>query len=238
MGKAAVLGASLFLLTGLPGALADVDVGAGVVLGGDGVQEFHLALSQHYSVPRETVVVIHERNIPHGHLPVVFFLAQRAKVSPEAIVSLRLSGKSWIGVAMHFGLNATIFHVPVAGDYGPPYGRALGHFKNRKRSAWASIQLTDSDVVHLVNVKFCSKHYGYAPDEVIKLWRKGDSFLTLNSRVKARWAKGKAKYSLGKPGPGPKHFGRAQKKQLRGTAAVKRGAGKVKIEARGKGRKK
>jgi hypothetical protein len=92
MAKAAVVGASLFLLTGLSEALADVDVGTGVVLGSDGVQEFHLALSQHYSVPKETVVVIHERRIPRGHLPVVFFLAQRARVSPDVIVNLRLSG--------------------------------------------------------------------------------------------------------------------------------------------------
>jgi hypothetical protein len=126
--------------------------------------------------------------------------------------------------------------VPVAGDYGPPYGRALGHFKNRKRGTWASIQLVESDVVHLVNVKFCSKHYGYAPDDVIKMWRKGDSFLTLNSRVKTRWAKGKTRLSLGKPGRGRKHVGRAKQSQLRGKATFKTGAGKVKGKA--KGRKK
>jgi hypothetical protein len=67
---------------------------------------------------------------------------------------------------------------------GHPYGKALGYYKNRKREEWASLTLTDDEVVGLVNVKFLSAHYGLAPDEVIKLRKEGDGFVKLSAQVK------------------------------------------------------
>ena len=96
-------------------------------------------------------------------------------------------------ISARFGISAGVFHVPVREAFGPPFGRALGHFKNTKRSEWGTIRLSDADVVCLVNLKFLSAHHKSSPEAVIKLQRKADGFVKLHGRAKARRAKSEAR---------------------------------------------
>jgi hypothetical protein len=160
------------------------DVNVGVSLDEDGLQGFYLAIGEHFGAAEKEVIVVREKNIPDDELPVVFFLAQRADVRPAAIIKLRLAGNSWMDISLHFGLHADIYHVSTVGDFGPPYGRALGHYKKQKRHNWHKIRLADADIVTLVNLSFMSKHYGYAPSEVIRHHQKGKKFTAIHKAVR------------------------------------------------------
>ncbi|MBN1444379.1 MAG: hypothetical protein JXA90_16830 [Planctomycetes bacterium] len=197
------------LCLALAASFAFADVGVGVKITDGSRHNFHLAVGAHFGVPEAQVVGVRARNIPDDDLPVVFFLAARARVEPEAIVDLRLGGMSWMQISGRFGIGVDVFHVPVTVDPGPPYGRAIGHFRNRKRSEWHTLQLTDQDVAHLVSVKFMAAHYGCSPDDVLKLHARGEGPLHLHLRL--HQAKGgpdhlKIKAGQGAPvkvGPGP-----------------------------------
>lgn len=209
---------------------APTDVSAGVAVGSDGIEGFHLAVSQHYRVKRETVAAVRARRIPDDHAPVVFFIAERARCSPEAVVELRLGGRSWMDIGLHFGLSADVFHVDVQGDHGPPYGRALGHFKHRHRNRWGAIRLSDDDVTCLVHLKFLSAHHGCPPEDVIRLHGstegKGPSIVALHGQLKAKGGGGQGKASAGASGGPPDRGGRNA--QASGSVATKgdeRGAG-------------
>jgi hypothetical protein len=178
----------LVLMIGNP-CKADVDVG--VSIGDDGIKSFYLAIGDHYKVPENEIIVVRKKNIPDDELPIVFFLARKAGVSPEVIIKLRLGGRSWWDITVHFGLNASIYYVPLKSDPGPPYGKAYGHFKNKKKNEWNTIVLTDIDIINFVNLRFISEHYGYSADEVIKMRAKGNSFVVINTEVKKN--KGQAK---------------------------------------------
>ena len=66
--------------------------------------------------------------------------------------------------------------------------------KNKKKSKWAEIRLSDNDIVNFVNLKFISEKYGYTPEDVVKMRAKGDSFVAINGKVKkAKKAKMKNK---------------------------------------------
>ena len=166
-----------------PQAQAGVDIGLSI--DEDGIRSFHLAIGEHFGVKEKAVVVVREKKIPDDDLPVVFFLAKHASVTPSVIVKLRLSGKSWMQIAMHFGLTAEVFYVKFDRDPGPPYGKAWGHFKKHKRSEWHKVKLVDADVINLVNLKFASEHYGHTPAQIVKMRAKGDSFVALHKKVKA-----------------------------------------------------
>jgi len=127
---------------------------------------------------------VSERNIPDDEVPVVFFLASQARVSPDVIINLRLGGKSWMDITLHYGLTAQIFYVPFSADPGPPYGKAWGYYKKRPRSKWGEIRLGNADIVNLVNLKFVSGYYGYSPDQVVKMRSNGKSFVSINSEAK------------------------------------------------------
>ena len=177
-----LLAAALLFLSVPRTGQADVNVGLSIQDGE--VRSFYLAVGDYYHVPERTLVVVSKRNIPDDEVPVVFFLASQARVSPDVIINLRLGGRSWMDITLQYGLTAQIFYVPFTADPGPPYGKAYGYFKKRPRSKWGEIRLGNADIVNLVNLKFISGHYGYSPEQVVKMRGKGKNFVSINSEIK------------------------------------------------------
>ena len=236
MWKAGSLCVAVLLSTTVP-SWSSADVSVGVTASDEGVEEFHLALSQRYGVKREVIAGIRKRNIPDDHLPVVFCVAREARVSPEAVVRLRLGGKSWMDIVTHFGLTAELFHVPVTATYGPPYGHAFGHYKNRKRGEWHRIVLADADVVLLANVRFLSVHHGCSADEIVVMCQAGHGFLKVNKRLKAAGKSPEATRGLKRKPGGGKRTPRAKGPKGNGTpkpGAARHMGGKANGGKRGK----
>lgn len=167
-------------IAGFAGASMDL----GISLGEDGLKSFYLAVGDYYRVPERDVVFVKKRRIADEEIPVVFFIAKRAGVSVSTLIDLRIGGSTWMDISLRFGLGPDIYYVPVKKVGGPPYGNAYGHYKNKPRKKWKSISLTDADVVNLVNLKFISEHYGFAPEEVISMRSKGKSFVVISSEVR------------------------------------------------------
>lgn len=163
MNKLAILCLSMFLA-----GTAKAQVSGGISFNEDGLSSFFLAVGQTYDVPEREVIIIHERNIPDDEIPVIFFIANRARVSREEIVVLRLAGRSWMDITLLYHLDPAIFYIALDGDPGPEYGRAYGHWKH-PRHEWRNIRFEDDDIVKMVNLRFVSNHYGVRPDEVIRL---------------------------------------------------------------------
>jgi hypothetical protein len=166
-------------------------VNIGVSIGEEGLRGFYLAVGDYFRVPEREVIIIQERRIPDDEIPVVFFLAARARVSPGVIVDLRLGGKSWLDITLHLRLGPEIYYVPIpVAVKGPPYGKAYGYYKNKPKKDWGKIVLADADVVNLVNLRFVSEHYHYAPEKVIEMRSKGKNFVVINDQVKKEKGKG------------------------------------------------
>ncbi len=161
---------------------AKAQVSAGISITDEGVKSFYLAIGQTYRVPEREVVVIRERRIPDEELPVVFFIASRARVKPEVVVDLRLSGKSWMDITLHYHLRPSVYYIALDCDPGPEYGRAYGHWK-RPRKEWNRIRFEDDDIVKMVNLRFVTNHYGLKPSEVIRLRGEHRDFVRVNHEV-------------------------------------------------------
>jgi hypothetical protein len=175
---------SLLLLVSGPLFNARADVNVGVRADESGIKEFYLAIGDHYGAPEKEVVMVRERGIPDDDLPVVYFIARRAGVPPIAVIKLRLEGRSWMDITFHYGLTAEIYYMEVGKVEGPPYGKAYGHFKNKPRKEWNTIKLADADIINFVNLRFLSEHYGYSPDEIVRMRSEGQSFVNINAKVK------------------------------------------------------
>jgi hypothetical protein len=148
---------------------------------------FAFSVSNFYRVPEREVIVIKERGIPDEELPVVFFIAQRAKVKPASIIDLRLKGLSWMDISLKFGLTADVFYVPIkVVEVGPPFGKAYGYYKKYPKHKWKEIRLDDDDIVNLVNVRFISEHYNVEPDIIIKEKSGGKRFIVLDKEFKEK----------------------------------------------------
>ncbi|MCX7771123.1 MAG: hypothetical protein N2202_08605 [Proteobacteria bacterium] len=148
---------------------------------------FAFSISNFYRVPEREVIVIRERGIPEEELPVVFFIAKKAKVKPATIIDLRLRGMSWMDISLKFGLTADVFYVPVkVVEVGPPFGKAYGHYKKYPKHKWKEIRLDDDDIVNLVNVKFMSEYHGVEPEIIISEKSHGKRYIVLDKEFKEK----------------------------------------------------
>jgi hypothetical protein len=146
------------------------------------VGDFRVAVSNYYHVPEREVVVVHDRRIRDEELPVVFFMAQHARVAPAVIVDLRLRGMSWWSISTRYHIGPEVYYVPVAVTPGPPYGKAYGHYK-KSRNQWNTIVLADDDVVNMVHLRFLSDYYHVAPEKVIEVRAHNTSFVAVQQEV-------------------------------------------------------
>ena len=184
------LGLIVILLCACAFSSSAADIEAELSIDDGRVTSFYLAIGKHYQIPDEEIIIVKRQNISDDELAVVFYLARKARVKHGVIVDLRLHGMTWMEITSHYGLTAEIFHIVISGTPGPPYGRALGHFKSRHRSEWHSIRLSDNDIVNLVNLRFVSGRHGLGPDVVIKMREQGQSFIAINDKIlKAKAAK-------------------------------------------------
>ncbi len=193
---------ALFVLAAGWASVRGDQVSVGVSVADGELQAFYMSIGDYYGIPHREVVRVRERyRLQDEELPVVFFLAARARVSPSVLLDLRLGGLSWLDISFRYGLTPDIFFVPVTTTkIGPPYGNAFGYYrKYRVGHQWDKIALSDREVVDLVNLKFVSEHHRIRPETVMEMRGRGQSFVKINGQ--GGKAQGQEK---GKPGKGKK----------------------------------
>jgi hypothetical protein len=174
---------AVLVLFPLAGPARAADMSFGISVGEEGIESFHLAVGDYFGAPEPTVVKVEKSSIPEEELPVVFFLARTAGVSPDAIVELRLRGLSWLDIALRFGQTAEIFYVPAPSG---PHGKAYGRYMGKPKKEWKKLKLSDSDVVNLVNLRFLSEQYGYSVEAIMDMREQGAGFVDIHGRVKEK----------------------------------------------------
>jgi hypothetical protein len=184
-------------------------VSLGVTAGNQGLQSFYLAIGDYNRVPEKEVVVVRQQGIPDEDLPVVFFLAKHANVQYAEILKLRKKRWSWMKIVRKYRLDPAIFYVPVKTEVkGKAYGKPYKYYRSKPQKKWKNINLNDREIVNCVNLRFVSEHYGYDPDEVIRMRESGKNFVTINNEVREVHMKQmktkKVKIIKGKSGKGKK----------------------------------
>jgi hypothetical protein len=148
------------------------------------IGNFHVAVANYYHVPEREVIVIRERRIPDDEIPVALFIARHAGVPWMRVVDMRMRGDSWWDISVRLGVRPEVYYIPVVVAPGPPYGRALGHYKKKHRKEWRTIVLTDADVVNLVELRFLSEHYHVAPERIIEMRGRDRDFVAIHAEVR------------------------------------------------------
>jgi hypothetical protein len=68
-------------------------------------QDLYQDLSQRYQVPVSEVLWVHRQGVVDADLPLVFFIAAKAQVTPGPVVRLHNSGLSWEEVERHYNIE-------------------------------------------------------------------------------------------------------------------------------------
>lgn len=139
---------------------------------------FHLALADYFRVSEEQITDVKNSGISDEELPVVFFIAQRTNLGPEAVTTVHSGGLNWMQVAYHFRLNPWIFYTFLPGDTTAHtfFEKIYEEYKNPNNK----MNLTDKDMVNLTNLKFLSEYYGRDPKEIVGKRTSGKTFQEIN----------------------------------------------------------
>jgi len=155
----------------------DLDVGVSI---SDGkIRSFYFALGDYFKVPEERIIIIKKRYpvIIEEELPVVMIISREAKVDPDIIIELRQRGYSWYDIMIRFRVYPEVVFKRYI-IYGPPYGKAWGHYKHKKK-----VIFVDDDIIALANIKFISEYYREDPQVIIKYREKYPRFLDVHYEV-------------------------------------------------------
>jgi len=142
-------------------------------VGGDLLGAFLTGVVNHFGRSEQDVYLLQDRGIRERELPVVFYLARQAGVSPMQIADMRSNGYSWSDITYSLGLNSDIYYVPVSGNY---YGN-YGSYYQMPRSRWSTLRLSDDAVIGLVNTRFISDYYHTPVDRVWRLNSSGRDYM-------------------------------------------------------------
>ncbi len=135
------------------------------------------ATAAYFGVPLGEVEVLADWGLPVDEVSVVLFLAQRSGVSPDALIALRRGGTPWMQLARRYGLDAGAFHVAMAPDEaGALLGRARERFQEAPQAEWATFDLSDEELVALVNVRVLSRQLGASAGRVLEARESEGSF--------------------------------------------------------------
>lgn len=166
---AALAGGLLILTALIPGSLDAQDAAT---------QTYLLRAGCHFGAPAGEVEVLARWSVPSEEIPVALFIAGRAGVSPEVVLSLRRGRNSWGDVASRYGVGGGTFHVPLGSDSpGDRLARAYGEFGTRSPREWDAVQLTDAEIVDLVNLRFLTEALGIPATRALQARSSGGSWV-------------------------------------------------------------
>lgn len=142
------------------------------------------AVAAYFQLPAGEVSILADWELPPEEIPVALFVASRAGISPEALVALRSSGRSWVELARRYQVEASQLHVPLSSPPGTgPLSSAYSEFGSRSVSEWGRIELSAEDIVTLVNLRVLSAALRLPPDEVLRRRRAARNFVEVYARA-------------------------------------------------------
>lgn len=151
---------------------------------GEAEDAFCEAVASYFSVTPAAVASVRTTGVSTEEIPVVFQVAGLTKTSPVSVATLRARGDSWQGITKVRNLGADAFYVMIGTQFSSKtYSPLIGKYKMVKADKWNKIELSDQDVVNLVNLKFIASHCDYSMFEVMKMRDNGDSFVTICAQV-------------------------------------------------------
>jgi len=139
---------------------------------------YYQAVAGYFQVAPEEVAILGEWDLRAEEVPVVLFVAGRAGVPPDIVVSLRRGGSSWSDVAGRYRMDATAFYVPFNNGDGGSLSRAFRAYSQTPERDWGGILLEDGEIVSLVNIRVLSQDLALAPARVLEARDDAGDYLT------------------------------------------------------------
>ncbi len=158
---------------------------SGQVLSGELAQ----IVSREFGAKPEVVDQVVDTGLSHDDVVVTFWVAQRAKMSPVRVATIRSQGDTWRDIAHVRSLGPRDFYVMISGNIPSPRYSAIMDkfgFSAPPSNDWNEVPLTDEDINDLINAKFVASAYDYSIFEAMTLRDEGMEFAQICTEIGER----------------------------------------------------
>ncbi|HUU46166.1 MAG TPA: hypothetical protein VM118_10585 [Acidobacteriota bacterium] len=157
----------------------------GSVVASDVDNDYRKALTIYYNVSEDVIAELTAAQLKMEDIPVAVQIHQKTRLSCQTIAERRARGDTWMEIASAQGMRPQDFYVIVVGKISSKtYGPIFDKFKTRPIDQWGKIELTDSDIVNLVNLKFIASQHDYSIFRAMELRDRGKDFVRINHEVR------------------------------------------------------
>lgn len=147
-------------------------------------KDYLTALALYYQISDSEISDLLKLKLELEDLPVLVFIAKKTKITPEKIAKFREQGDSWQDIIKMRTLDPGIFYIMITGEIKSKiYNLILTKFKTIPESNWKKIQLTDDEIINLVNLRFICSHHDYTVYDVMAMREYGKDFAGINYQV-------------------------------------------------------
>ncbi len=137
---------------------------------------YYRAVGDHFRLPPVEVMILSEWRLSPEEIPAVLSIADRGGISPDAVVALRQGGTRWRVIARRYGVDAGSFYLRLDGSPGS-LTRVYEAYAARPRPQWSEIELSDDEVVGLVNLRVLSRVLRATPGVVLEAHDRAGSWV-------------------------------------------------------------
>ena len=164
--------------------------------------QFYSAVSQHFQIGPQQVRQLVDGGLPPEDVVVLYYIAEHSLRQPGQLLADRKAGQSWRDIAIGAGLQPESFYYPISSFSRGPFVNvyALYHQLPRERWSWDRLQLTDSDIENLVNLRFLAASGGHSVPDVQRLRAQGHDFVSIHHFLLS--GQQTAQHEAGTPAPG------------------------------------
>jgi hypothetical protein len=151
--------------------------------------DFVKDVAHYFTVTEDVVEQVMATGVSQDDVPVAFYCADKCEMSPVDLAHMRARGDGWSDIATMRGIGPRDFYVIVVGDIkSETYAPIFEKYKSTPINLWRKMELTDSDIINLVNLRFVGSEHDYSVYEIMELRDSGSDFMAINQEIKHRKA--------------------------------------------------
>ena len=147
-------------------------------------KEYYEELAIHFQVDSVIINGLRELNIADEEIPVALLIGKKTGKAPQEIANMKLAGKSWMETVNELSLQSEIFYFLLVGEVkSKTYAPIFEKYKSTPEKKWDQLELTDGEIINMVNLRFIYTYHDYSVFEVMAMRDLGESFLQINYQV-------------------------------------------------------
>jgi hypothetical protein len=148
--------------------------------------EYLATVVGYYEVETEAVSDIAGDDLTATEVATIYGLSQRCEKPAAEVAKMYRANKSWSALSASCGLGAVDYFIMISGKIeSKTFSPIFAKFSGIDPHNWKDLELTDQEIVDLVNLRIISSYHDYSLYDIMAMKDYGRDWAKINEKVAA-----------------------------------------------------